>query len=346
MNEKYDISQMMYPNDLMDPVYGGNMVVFYINVATASKFLPSENEIVDMASLDTPRNRGLTIGRSVSDINAAVSGVGAAILPALIAGNFAGVGSVVSAAGAIGTGALWVGTQISKTTTREQKRLKSAIALHMPNALSIRYSVDWGSEDLAGAEMISMGLESATAAIKSLSETNVSTMTEEKRNSIDSLINSTAGAAVTNLALGTAGGASTSLRTGLAANPRKEMVFKGLDFRTFSFDYSFFPRDENEAKNVEKIINTFKFHMHPEYKDANSFLYLYPSEFDISYQTKDGENTHIHKHTSCVLTEFNVNYTPQGNFNVFANGMPTQISVQMTFKELAIPTKETIKLGL
>ena len=79
------------------------------------------------------------------------------------------------------------------------------------------------------------------------------------------------------------------------------------------------------------------------YTDTDSFLYLYPSEFDITYYTREGENRHIHRHTSCVLTELNISYAPQGNFNVFANGMPTQINITLSFKELAIPTKESIK---
>ena len=133
-----------------------------------------------------------------------------------------------------------------------------------------------------------------------------------------------------------------SAKTGLAPNPKKEMLFKTVDFRTFSFDYVFAPRDETEANNVMQIIKTLKFHMHPEYKDNNSFLYLYPSEFDVQYYTNDGINRYIHQHTSCVLTEFSVNYTPNGSFTTFANGMPTHISVTMTFQELVAPTKETI----
>ena len=344
-NTKYSISQLMYPNDLMDPIYGGNMAVFFINVANASRFQPNPNQTIDMSKLDTPSMRGLTIGRNISLLNATLSGVGSGILPALAVGSIAGFGGVVSVAGAASAISLGVAGAIAGTTTREQKRLTSAIALHMPNSLSIRYAVEWGSEDMANAEMLSKLGEQGVAAVKSLYETGLSSMTESlKKTTINGLVNSTAGAAAANLGLTSApGGAYMSARSGLAANPRKEMVFKGVDFRTFTFDYQFFPRSEDEAKNVEEIINTFKFHMHPEYKDTDSFLYLYPSEFDITYYTREGENRHIHRHTSCVLTELNISYAPQGNFNVFANGMPTQINITLSFKELAIPTKESIK---
>jgi hypothetical protein len=138
-----------------------------------------------------------------------------------------------------------------------------------------------------------------------------------------------------------------SAATGLAANPKKEQIFKGVDFRSFTFDYQFFPRDVKEAQNVLKIIKEFKYHMHPEFaKDSGNFIYIYPSEFDIFYYQNGAENMNLHRHTSCVLTELNVNYTPNGAFTTFANGMPTQINVTMNFKELALLTKDKITDGL
>jgi hypothetical protein len=91
--------------------------------------------------------------------------------------------------------------------------------------------------------------------------------------------------------------------------------------------------------------------MHPEFKGAGEFLFIYPSEFDIIYYTSGSENQNIHKHTSCVLTEMSINYTPNGVFNTFyesktGGGMPTQINVNLTFRELQILNKELIKEGL
>ena len=94
-----------------------------------------------------------------------------------------------------------------------------------------------------------------------------------------------------------------------------------------------------------KIIKEFKLHMHPEYKESGSFVFVYPSEFDIFYYHKDKENLNIHRHTSCVLKDMSVNYTPNGNFNTFDNGMPTQINVQLTFVEIAFLTKKQIADG-
>ena len=54
----------------------------------------------------------------------------------------------------------------------------------------------------------------------------------------------------------------------------------------------------------------------------------------------------LHRHTSCVLTELNVNYTPNGTYAAFPNGMPTQINVSMQFRELGLLTKDKVKDGL
>jgi hypothetical protein len=41
-----------------------------------------------------------------------------------------------------------------------------------------------------------------------------------------------------------------------------------------------------------------------------------------------------------------INYTPNGQYTTFPDGTPTQINVQMTFKELGILTKDKIEMGL
>ncbi|NDB59816.1 hypothetical protein EB001_15420 [bacterium] len=153
-------------------------------------------------------------------------------------------------------------------------------------------------------------------------------------------------AAVAAAGLNIPGTAGLSRLTGLAPNPRKEQIFKTVEFRTFQFDYQFYPRDAKEAQNVLNIIYQFKLHMHPEFKDANNFLYIYPSEFDIFYYNGTQENLNINRHTSCVLTDMTVDYSPNGQFTSFADGMPTQINISLIFKELATLTKEKIQDGL
>jgi hypothetical protein len=332
-DKKYNVSSHSYPDDLLDDTksYGGNYVIFYINVAVDSKLAQSLSE-QDFVNDITPRDRGDLIAQNLTKdklfAGAAALNVGGAVL-----GKALGVGGGASATAAglatVGAGATAL---MAASATRAQRRLKTAIAMHVPNQLSIRYGMQWSEDDTGALAMATTAATELMSAVKNKDAKNLS---------------EPAKAIITNIALSKGpNAAGMSAATGLAANPKKEQIFKGVDFRSFTFDYQFFPRDAKEAQNVLKIIYEFKYHMHPEFKDNNNFIYIYPSEFDIFYYQNGAENMNLHRHTSCVLTEMNVNYTPNGAFTTFDNGMPTQINVTMNFKELALLTKDKVKDGL
>lgn len=379
----YDIDQYQYPNDLYtnSGIYGNNYVIFYINVAEDSRILKVDNEPTVDASQVPPRMRGDMAANNYNTAQTIAGTTGPAIAETTLAGTVAGVAgapaaardavesansarnakgiknvsksqgrsiargamarSVVggalkgfaSGAGSVGlagsAGVLAVSSLTGGKLGRQQKRLKKAIALHVPNQLNIRYTMDWSAEDTAAFQMAATGGTELVKAITPGAQSNVT---------------GTAQAIIAAMALskGPQAGA-LSAASGLAANPKKENLFKSVEFRTFSFDYKFFPRNADEAGNVLNIIKEFKIHMHPEYKDSNNFVFIYPSEFDIHYYNNGKENLNLHRHTSCVLTDMNINYTPNGMFNSFPNGMPTQIDVTLSFKEMAILTKQQIQ---
>lgn len=337
-SDNYSISSHSYPADLMAPQYGGNYVIFNINVQDDSKLLQSGAsgfEVTD--DINYTRERGPLLAANLSGkqlVAGAVTGkaIQGAVGGGLLTGNVKGALGGAAVAAAPGAIMLGAAAEIAASTNRSQKRLKTAIALHIPNQLQIRYGVQWSEEDTSTALMLPLLGE---AAIKALGNKNYAQVGQTAME----------GAAALGLKGGGEGGAALSAATGMAYNPRKEQVFKGVDFRTFQFDYQFFPRDAKESRNVLDIIKAFKLHMQPEFKDANKFLYVYPSEFDITYYAGGKENKSIHRHTSCVLTEMSVNYTPNGMFNTFDDGTPTQINIQLTFRELALMDKDKIMAG-
>ena len=360
---KYDVANHSYPSDLMGKLesYGNNYVIFYINVNDAAKMLENSSsasaQTVDINASE--RDKSVLSSQNISGFaaagGAAISTVGPGVLAGAVAGaskgsagasKGSGVLSGIKGAltGAVAAGGALAGVAVGATAVlgieqgakfqRSQKRLKTAIALNVPNQLSIRYSSNYGDEETSTFQI---GIEIANAGSRAL---------DSKGSSLIPGSTASAIAAATALKVAGAGGAALSSITGLAPNPMKEQIFKGVDFRTFSMEYMFAPRNEAEAQNVLGIIKAFKYHMLPEYKKGSNFLFLYPSEFDIVYFNGGKENLNVHRHTSCVLTEINVNYTPQGMFNTFRNGMPTQIGINMTFKELAIVTKESVERGM
>ena len=136
------------------------------------------------------------------------------------------------------------------------------------------------------------------------------------------------------------------------ANPYKEQLFKSMGFRRFSFSYTFAPRNLNEANMVMEIVDTFKYHMHPEVSGGDMFL-IYPSEFSIGFEilSEDGtgvvENKNLPKISSCALTSVKATYGPDGMFNTFkaTDGIPTEINLELMFTELETLTAVRIAQG-
>lgn len=368
LDSKYQLTGLTYPNDLFkeNNPYGDNYVVFFINVHEDSILI--KNDSANYVDASRQSERGSI--QNLSGTSLAATGVVAAAVAVNAAGAAQKVSGDLSPIGAtvtnLGAGGLLGGAIVNNIggPKAQYKNQLQAIALHMPGDLSIKYGVTWDWAALAGTTAMAMGMENAAkgALIGGAGGAIIGAILGGKGKrgagaAKGAAIGAAAGAAVggagvavdyaSNLAMQAPGaGEALSKTSGTAANPKKEQLFKEVEYRNFTFSYQFFPRSEAEAKSVLQIIEQFKLHMHPEFRPGtNQFLYIYPSEFDIYYYHKGKENLNIHRHTSCVLTDMSVTYTPQGVFTSFANGMPTQINVSLSFRELALLTKENIMDG-
>lgn len=338
----YESKNFSYPNDVTSSTeYGGNFAVFFINVQSQSK-LRTTDQVVMGAITGLNNNSGVISAGTVAVVEGVVGAGGGAAIATAVGNTLFGTNDKAGSltAGAEGNAkakalATVVGGAVIKAGivgavaaesggfSQPVKRLKTAIALHMPSQISTTYGVNYTESDMP----FSYRALQAIGDAEGLGNTA-----------------STAGTIGAALALSMSNDAVSKLSK-LASNPTTEMIFKSVDTRTFTFNYRFAPKSEAEAHNVLNIIQEFKFHMHPEFKDETSFLYIYPSEFDIVYYSGFVENDNIHRHTSCVLVNMSVNYSPNGVFSTFDNGMPTQIDVSLAFKELAKLDKKKITEG-
>lgn len=345
----FRVSGTSYPIDVTtNPEYGGNYVMFYISIHQDS-FLAKDGSSPTVPGGIPGRNRGDAAGANYSEgtLTGVAMGSGA-IYGATTGGPSAGIEKVTGRQMqgtaktvtdlAVGAAAGFAAVKVIGGAKKEYRTIQEAIALHMPGDLSIKYGMQWDAEE--------MGLSMAAADLAQFGKMSSGAPVQNDNSDGSSLRSSGMASYLAGKALqDPLAGKLIQKTAGVAANPKKEQLFKEVEYRTFSFTYQFFARDKAEADAIEKIIYLFKLHMHPEYKDANHFLYTYPSEFDVRYFTNGRENLHIHRHPSCVLTDMSVTYAPQGVFSSFADGMPTQINVSLTFKELALMSKETIQDG-
>jgi hypothetical protein len=127
-------------------------------------------------------------------------------------------------------------------------------------------------------------------------------------------------------------------------NPHIEQRFESISFREFQFVYEFAAKSRQEVEAIHNIINTFRFHMHPELVSTGLF-FDYPSLFDISIRFKEEENRYMHRISTCYLTSFTTNYTSTGVFSTNRDGQPTEIQCTMNFREIEPLHKHRIEEG-
>ncbi len=131
--------------------------------------------------------------------------------------------------------------------------------------------------------------------------------------------------------------------TGKALNPRLELAFQSVPFRTFSFNFDFAPKNMKEVESVNKIMQLFKFHMLPDV--SNEKYMITPSEFQIMYYYRDKVNTYLPRISRCVCTDMSVDYAPENVFHTFkadAKGaMPVITKMTLSFTETEVMTKQT-----
>tara|TARA_R110002074_G_scaffold123683_1_gene259452 strand:- start:71082 stop:72326 length:1245 start_codon:yes stop_codon:yes gene_type:complete len=130
------------------------------------------------------------------------------------------------------------------------------------------------------------------------------------------------------------------LQTGKIPNPYKQQLFKGMNFRSFAYTFKFIPKNQAELASTYEIIKTFRDHMHPERTD--DFFIMYPSTFEIEYQYRGIRNKWLTKIADCALVNMKVDYGAGGALTTFQNtgGAPTEINIEMQFRELALITRE------
>jgi len=255
-----------------------------------------------------------------------------------------------------------VDNSIKEITTRKflntTRLTTDTVALYMPDTLSYTYTQSYDQLSLGGellgqaaaagisiAEAIKGGegaVESIRAAASSGGENLKLIGGQKAAGAIGKLTGSAQSAQL-----------GFTAATGKVQNPMLEMIYKSPNFRSFQFDFTFYPRDEREALEVQRIIERFRFHQAPElYKEAQGFL-IPPSEFDIKFYYGGNENPNIPPVATCILTSIDVNYAPNGfaayeipgenQPSLGRTGMPVAIQMGLQFQETRYLTKQDFR---
>jgi hypothetical protein len=364
----FDTKTFRYPSDLGN-TDKGHYVVFYIREQKNSSFSSPESQSTSSypQSTQLPTNLAEKYGNEVvnkinsmaSSINSTVGNVTQGITGTIQNSinslftektNFS-LGTNTTSSSYIIDNSI---KQITDKRFIQTTRLtKGAIALYMPDTLLFKDQQSYDGLRPGNQFLLGQSLAAARSAVD-----------EYRRNGGGASGETAGGAAITKSGILGTGSAISGLGgdvgkliftgvSGVVVNPMLELVYSSPNFRTFDFQFLFYPRDEKEAFQVQEIINEFRFHQAPEIvKDAQGFL-IPPSEFDIKFYYGGKQNPNLQQISTCVLANINVDYAPNGFVSyevdgqtsprIGGTGMPVAIRLDLEFQEVTYLTKQDFR---
>lgn len=345
-DDPFKFTSLSYPRDVTQDMANGHYMLFYVNVQNKTKYKYDVQDGKQLGhvveTLSGPRNSysdGGTFVTNATDDASYREGIV----------NRGGKGNVLSSDGIDLRKQKTPRTGLDSVLPRTQ-RITDSIAIYLPpnvqDSLSAGYSeAATGVAGLAAAGGINfinaMRRNDYAAASQSLVGSAKGMIMEAAKRMGGDILEGLTGAE------GTVGLVNKAF--GQATNPYMEVLFEQMGLRSFTYNFTFAPRNADETEDVQRIIKMFRFHMAPELQGANERFLTLPSTFDIHYMYQMSsetarENSFYHKIATCVLSDCQVDYTPSG-VKSFASGAPTQITMSLTFKETEMLTKEMIDEG-
>ena len=115
---------------------------------------------------------------------------------------------------------------------------------------------------------------------------------------------------------------------GQTINDYASLSYSGSNFRTYTFSWDLIPHSIEEAKELSEIIKTIRQYSLP---NISGKTFKYPFMWKVSPCIQTGINLSI---LDCVISNFSVNYTPEGVLRMFSSGHSTSINMEIEFREL------------
>ena len=238
-------------------------------------------------------------------------------------------------------------SRMSKDANRLMKYL---IELPIPQDLSDSNSVTWGEDRANALELAALAV--AQEAMQGNIGENAVNLAQTAVTALNTGIDipglksdtqAAVRAALSGAAIGALGSnvspqSVISRSTGQILNNNLELLFQGVNLRTFPYSITFSPRDQDEARIVKDIIRRLKTSMAPKAGEfdgtAGGIFIQSPDVFQLKFLKDDVDHPFLHSFKLCALTGMSVNYTNAGTYSTYEDGTPVNIRMSLTFKEL------------
>ena len=143
--------------------------------------------------------------------------------------------------------------------------------------------------------------------------------------------------------------------SGAILNPNVELLYQGTDLRNFSLNFKLVPRNEDESEQIIKIQEQFKKASLPKNTPGNVFgsqnagiisVFIgVPTLCRVSFMKGPNESEYLPRYKMCAITQVLVNYTPDGTYATYTDGMPVAVQLTLSFQETKLIFAEDIEQG-
>ena len=244
---------------------------------------------------------------------------------------------------------------------KEGRNILGSIYLNMPNGIQFNEAANWAGTELGFMGKMAKDLVSGQGGIGQTAvgalAGGAGSLVGAAVGAIPSLVSKLGiqggmfGAAIGAMAAGSPMQKGAEAALGVAQNPYMEMMFSGVGFRKFQFDFVLRPKSFNEIKTVQQILKVFRMHSKPSYTGRSlgkSFM-DHPMEFSIEFlmQNPGGgswlPNSNIPKIKNCVCDNVTTNYTPQSIWASYHAGHPVAVNLNLSFQETELVMAEDVR---
>tara|TARA_Y100000816_G_C26087346_1_gene574009 strand:+ start:55 stop:1245 length:1191 start_codon:yes stop_codon:yes gene_type:complete len=237
----------------------------------------------------------------------------------------------------------------SRISDPQNTKTKYYIELPIPQEVNDSNSVTWGEDRMNAIELATLSIaqramETGVGDVGTLAQAGIQAFNEGVNiPGLNSETQSSLRAAISGYALNALGSQVSSKSvisrsTGQILNNNLELLFSGVNLRSFPFTFTFSPRNPKESDVVKAIIRSLKMSMAAkagEFNGSAQGIFLKsPDLFQLDY-LKDGKNhPFLNRFKLCALTGMSVNYTNAGTYASYSDGTPVNIRMNCTFKEI------------
>ena len=249
----------------------------------------------------------------------------------------------------------------SERTTPYKRKLGAGIKLPMPNNMTDGNPRNWGEQSMDAGQMGAIqnvsknvltsfftndfggyGRTATKLSMQGEMLTQESTRGMSMANKIAQLASESGFGDVSSEQI-------LSRSVGVVVNSNTELLFAGVSLRSFEYQWLMSPRNRLEAANVRMIIRAFKQWSAPKKirkidngelsnvgkAGGPSFFLGTPNIFRLRFVTNGNRNIlGVNKFKPCALQNVDINYTPEGQWMAYENGMPISVMMTLRFAEL------------